>query len=288
MIMWSNGQFREDPTPVSSFNWTLHYSGAAWEGLRSYRDGNGIANIFMVERHVDRLFESAMVLRLSIPFTKEEIKAALYDLQGRHGNKELYFRPIVYRVRNAERLAPGGQDVNVDIYAIELPNALSKEGIKVITSSLTRNYPEYEMQCKSSNNYGQIALFREEAERAGVDDVLVKTRSGHYSEASTANLFAVLSSGEIVTPPSDGSILPGITRSLLGQQLQAVEKPITRVDLITAQEVFLTGTYAEVTPIIEFDGYPIGLGKRGPLVELAQKWYEAAVRNLEWHGTPGL
>lgn len=285
MIMWSNGFFREDPVSVSSFNWTLHYGGSAWEGIRSYRDKDGTAQIFLLERHVERLFESAQILRLEIPYTKEQIADALVDLQGRHGNKELYFRPIVYRRKNAESNADVEPTIGVDIYAFELKNTFNKDGIKVATSSLSRNYPEFEMQCKSSNNYGQLMLLKDEATRLNVDDVLLKSRTGHYTEASTANLFVVLASGEIVTPPSDGSILPGITRSLIGQQLQAVEKPITRPDLITAQEIFITGTYAEVTPIVEFDGYVINVGKRGPVVELAQKWYDATVRRQAWPGT---
>lgn len=285
MIMWSNGYFREDPTPVSSFNWTLHYGGSVWEGIRSYQNYDGMAEIFMLERHIERLIESAQILRLDVPYTKEQLMAAIIDLQGRHGQRELYFRPIVYRRKNAESNHDIEPKIGVDIYAFELNNTFSKEGIRVVTSSLSRNYPEFEMQCKSSNNYGQIMLMRTEASKNGVDEVLLKNRNGHYTESSTANLFVVLSSGEIITPPSDGSILPGITRSLIGQQLQAVEKVVTRPDLITAQEIFLTGTYAEVTPIIEFDGYAVGLGKRGPIVELTQKWYEKAVRHLPWPGT---
>lgn len=284
MIMWSDGYFREDPVQVSSFNWTLHYGGSAWEGIRSYQDKDGMAQVFMLERHIERLLESAYILRLEVPYSKEEIMSAIVDLQGRHGQKELYFRPIVYRRKNAESNSDVEPKFGVDIYAFELKNAYNKSGIRVVTSSLTRNYPEFEMQCKSSNNYGQMLLLREEAQRLGVDEVLIKSRAGHYTESSTANLFVVLTSGEIVTPPSDGSILPGITRSLVGQQLGAVEKPITRPDIITAQEVFITGTYAEIVPIIEFDGYKISTGKRGPVVELSQKWYEKAVRH-QWNGT---
>lgn len=285
MIMWSNGYFREDPVQVSSFNWTLHYGGAVWEGIRSYRDDHGMAQVFLLERHIDRLLESAQILRLAVPYSKEELMAAIVDLQGRHGQAELYFRPIIYRRKNAESNHDIEPKIGVDVYAFELKNEFKKDGIRVVTASMSRNYPEFEMQCKCSNNYGQMMILREEAKRLNVDDVLLKSRSGHYTESSTANLFVVLSSGEIVTPPSDGSILPGITRSLVGQQLQATEKVITRPDLITAQEIFITGTYAEVTPIIEFDGYTIGTGKRGPVVELLQKWYEKAVRGVPWPGT---
>ncbi len=284
MIMWSNGFFREDPVEVSSFNWTLHYGGSAWEGIRSYRDADGMAQIFMLDRHIDRLLESAYILRLEVPYSKDELMAAIVDLQGRHGQKELYFRPIVYRRKNAETNTEVEPKFGVDIYAFELKNAFNPLGIKVATASMTRNYPDFEMQCKSCNNYGQMLILREEAKRLNVDEVLLKTRDGHYTESTTANLFVVLSSGEIVTPPSDGNILVGITRSLVGQQLCAVEKHITRPDLITAQEIFLVGTYAEITPIIEFDGYKIGVGKRGPVAELTQKWYGQAVRN-QWPGT---
>jgi branched-chain amino acid aminotransferase len=289
MLMWSSGGFfQEESVSVSSFNWTLHYGGSAWEGIRSYLDADQVAQVFMLERHIDRLLESAQILRLGVPYTKEELMTAIIDLQARHGQKELYFRPIVYRRKNVETNNDVEPHIGVDIYAFELPNTFSKEGIKVATATVSRNYPEFEMQCKSSNNYGQLMILREDAKRLGVDDVLLKSRYGHYTESSTANLFVVLSSGEIITPPSDGSILPGITRSLIGQQLQATEKVITRPDLITAQEVFITGTYAEVTPIIEFDGYVIGTGKRGPVVELAQKWYDKAVRNTAWFGGTGL
>lgn len=285
MIMWSNGKFVK-ANQVSTLNWVMHYSGSAWEGIRSYEvANNGTVHPFALTDHVSRLFDSAKILRLQIPYTQDQIRQAIRDLQIKIGPVELYFRPIVYPMKDAEGKADD-ERVGVDIYAFELPNGFPKKGIKVQTSFKSRAYPHFEMQCKSSNNYGALEQLRRGAKNAKVHDFLLTDGHGNYTEATTANLF-VVRRNKIWTPPNDGSILPGLTRAFTIEQTGAQEKKVTRPELITASEVFITGTYAEITPVVEIDGYKIGDGKPGPTTNKCREAYFHAVRNRLWLGTFG-
>lgn len=288
MILWSNGKFTEG-NYVSTFNFALHYSGSVWEGIRSYRlELNKSAQLFHLTDHISRLFDSAKVMRLEIPYTQDVIREACRELQRRNGDKELYFRPIVYPLKDAESSTRKNKArVGVDIYALPLKNGFKKTGIRVITSSIHRSYPEINMQCKSSPNYGALSELKDQARFVGVDDVLITDHNGHYTEASTANLF-VVRRDKVWTPPNDGSILPGITRGIIMDWTKAVEKKTTKVDLITASEIFITGTYAEITPVIEVDGYKIGNGEVGGITQRMREAYFKQVRNPLWPGIGGV
>lgn len=270
MQTWHNNKLIEGKPVIDSLNWTLHYSGSVWEGIRCYHvKGASKGHLFKLGEHIDRLFESARIMKMEISYTWNELVDACKTVALANGARkhDLYIRPIVYYSQDAEGIKSSSKKVTVDIFAIPIKNTYNKDGIKVITASRHRSYPTYEMQCKSSNNYGEAKLWMSEIERSGVDDILFKDEHGYYTEASVANLF-IIKDGKMITPPNDGSILAGITRkTILESQVGAYSflkpkiKRITRPDLILAEEVFMTGTYAEVIPILEIDGYKIGPNK---------------------------
>lgn len=286
MIMWSNGKFVKE-NKVSTLNWSLHYGSTVWEGIRSYKlQMNKTAQLFSLTAHIDRLFDSAKMLKMEIPYTRQEIMEACREVQRQNGNKELYFRPVVYLTRDAENDYEN-LTVGVDIHVMKLQNMYPKTGIRVTTSQDPRGYPAFWMQCKSSNNYGRLNLMQDAVKQMKQkDSTFVVDNYGHYVEGSTANIF-IFKNNTLLTPPNNGSILPGITRKWVLDQFGGAEKQLTKPDLITADEIFITGTYAEITPVIEFDGYKIGDGTVGPMTDRIRKAYLHAVRNPLWNGIFG-
>lgn len=292
MKMWSNGSIHKSNKKIDSMNAALHYAGpAAWEGIRSYLQQNGSTKIFKLEEHIRRLFDSAKIINIKIPFSYNDVIQACSSLVETNGGGDLYIRPIVYARNDASEMYKNGAEVNLDIYTFPMP-ILSKRDVKVIISNFSRSYPTYQMQAKVAVNYSTVYELKQEAQRAGVDDVLVTDQHGFVVEASLANIFLV--KGDVIlTPPNNGSILPGVTRATLIQDILlnaplmyskykkspiVVEKNITKADIYTADCIMLVGTYYEILNVLEVDGRVIGNGVENSYYKILWEEYHNLIR----------
>ncbi len=295
-LMWSNGSIVETTNNVSSLNFVMHYgSPAAWEGIRAYAQserqnkllGREATSIFKLKDHIDRLFHSAKIVNLESPFTKTEVEEACIALVQANGAGDLYLRPILYSNQDAESVRATDEKPSLDIYAFPVKDlhARKNKGISVSISSYSRGYPQFQMQAKTPGNYVLSQAVKSEMAASGMDDVLFLDNLGYVTEATVGNIFIV--KGKVITtPPDNGSILPGITRDVImrihrceGVSNGSIEKPLTRADVYTADEMFMTGTYAEVVPIVRVDGRLIGNGEPGPVTKGLAAQYEERVRN---------
>lgn len=266
MKAWHNGNLVDSPINIDSFNWSLHYGSAVWEGIRSYVDKNGKNNIFLLDEHIDRLFNSAKLLKVPMPYDKFTLMQACQAVIDANGCGENYIRPIVYYSGLAEGSKMSSPDVNVEVHSFPLESIIERKSIKALTSPKSRSYPDYWMQCKSTNNYGFFRSLEHLTKETGMDTVFLTDRNGYYTEALTANIFVVKvdkTGISLLTPPNDGNILPGLTRDFIMNCVskrtgyRIIEKKLTAADIITSDGVFICGTYAEVTPVSELDGYTL-------------------------------
>lgn len=296
MKTWANGKIIKGRTPLDSMNFGLHYSGPnAWEGIRSYKQKNGTTKIFKLKEHVDRLFDSAKIVGFEIPYTKAQITEGCRAVVRANGGGDLYLRPIAYTSQDAEPIRPQPQQqINVDIYCFPIPELHGKKDIKTAISNMQRSYPHYDMQAKTAHNYHFLQPCKLECEQRGVDDVFLTDQNGHITEATVSNVF-VIKGDVIMTPPNDGSILPGITRRCVAEIIQRagimvtkykktpilVEKKITRSDLYTADCIILCGTYAEVVNVIEVDGRKL---PGSDYYKIIKDEYQLMVRNVDAKG----
>ncbi len=274
---------------------TLHYGLGVFEGVRAYKTPTG-TSIFRLNEHTNRLFESAHILGLTIPFTKEELNEAQVQVFLRNGLEEGYLRPMVFLGSEAMGIRAKDLTVHVSIAAWPWPDYMDpdsrEKGIKVRTSSYTRHHVNSTMcKAKSNGNYTNSILALHEALDSGCDEALLLDNEGYVAEGSGENVF-LIKDGVLHTPELT-SCLAGITRSTvftLAKELglQILERRITRDEVYIADEAFFTGTAAEVLPIQSLDGRTIGGGSRGPITEKIQSAYFDQVRgnrsvNEEWH-----
>ena len=274
---------------------TLHYGLGVFEGVRAYKTPTG-TSIFRLNEHTSRLFESAHILGLTIPFTKEELNEAQVQVFLRNGLEEGYLRPMVFLGSEAMGIRAKDLTVHVSIAAWPWPDYMDpdsrEKGIKVRTSSYTRHHVNITMcKAKSNGNYTNSILALHEALDSGCDEALLLDNEGYVAEGSGENVF-LIKDGVLHTPELT-SCLAGITRSTvftLAKELglQILERRITRDEVYIADEAFFTGTAAEDLPIQSFDGRTIGGGSRGPITEKIQSAYFDQVRgnrsvNEEWH-----
>ena len=274
---------------------TLHYGLGVFEGVRAYKTPTG-TSIFRLNEHTSRLFESAHILGLTIPFTKEELNEAQVQVFLRNGLEEGYLRPMVFLGSEAMGIRAKDLTVHVSIAAWPWPDYMDpdsrEKGIKVRTSSYTRHHVNITMcKAKSNGNYTNSILALHEALDSGCDEALLLDNEGYVAEGSGENVF-LIKDGVLHTPELT-SCLAGITRSTvftLAKELglQILERRITRDEVYIADEAFFTGTAAEVLPIQSLDGRTIGGGSRGPITEKIQSAYFDQVRgnrsvNEEWH-----
>jgi branched-chain amino acid aminotransferase len=292
-VMWSNGSFKKGTNTISSLNSILHYAGpAVWEGIRSYKQAKGNTEIWKLEEHIERLYNSAKILNIKIIYDKATLITACRELVKANGNGDQYIRPIIYAAEGADKVRFCDRTFNVDIYSFPVPKMKNAEkGLKMGISTQVRGFPQFNMQAKTTQNYSFVYSCGEEAARNKVDDVFLKDNNGHLVETSVAN-FYVIYRNTALTPPNDGSILPGITRSIVSEvildtnifyqhklsPLTLVEYKITPALLYTADEIFLCGTYAEIIPVVEVDGRVIGNGKIGKVTKLIKEQYNQMVR----------
>lgn len=280
-FIWFNGQmvdWRAAQTHVLTH--TLHYGMGVFEGVRAYETDQGAA-IFRLEDHTNRLFNSAKIVGIKLPFTAEQINQAHVDVVKANQLKSCYFRPMAYYGSAKLGIAPQSDDVNVIVAAWAWGAYLGEEGLKrgirTRISSFTRHHPNITMiKAKANGNYMNSIMANTEAKRDGYDEAILLDAQGYVAEGSGENIFAV-QNGKLYTPALDVA-LDGITRKTVfaiaeDMNLTVVEKRITRDELYTADEVFFTGTAAEITPVREIDGREIGIGSRGSITEEIQSRY---------------
>lgn len=251
---------------------TLHYGTGVFEGIRAYKTEKGTA-AFRLHDHTNRLFNSAHLLNMKIPFSKEELNEAQLDVVRKNNLESAYIRPLVYY--GAESLGLRARDLktHVMIAAWEWGAYLGAEswekGIRACVSSYTRNHVNSVLnKAKSNGNYMNSILALHEAQLNGYDEALLLDQSGFVAEGSAENFFMVRDG--IIYTPELTAVLEGITRDTIMQLAKhlgytVLEKRITRDAVYLADEAFFTGTAAEVTPVREVDGRMIGDGKRGPI-----------------------
>lgn len=259
---------------------SLHYGLAVFDGIRCYETASGPA-VFRLHEHLRRLERSARIFGLVLPYGLEALAQATLELIRANGHRHCYIRPLAYLGEERLGLNPIGCSVHVAIitwvWGAYLGEDNLRRGIRCRISSFTRLHPNAAMtKAKCSGNYVNSQLARLEAVRDGYDEAILLDPEGYAVEGSGENLFAV-EQGRLLTPPLD-AVLPGITRDAviqlageLGVEVQ--EQRLSRDRLYAADEVFLTGTAAEITPVREIDHRPIGAGGRGPLTERLQELF---------------
>jgi branched-chain amino acid aminotransferase len=279
-IVWKNGRLIpwKDAT-IHLASHVVHYGSCLFEGLRAYDTPKGTA-IFRLPDHTRRLYNSCKIYRMEVPYTQDEFNRAVVDCVRANGLKACYVRPIVYRGYGTLGVNPFPNPVDCAVLVWEWGQYLGPEalenGIDVCVSSWWRMAPNtFPALAKAGAHYMNYQLIKMEALLDGYEEGIALNIRGHISEGSGENLFLV-KDGIVLTPPLSSSVLPGITRDSVmtlfrEMGVKVVEETIPREMLYVADEVFFTGSAAEVTPIRTIDKITIGTGKRGPLTEKVQK-----------------
>jgi branched-chain amino acid aminotransferase len=277
--IWMDGELVDwRDAKIHVLTHTLHYGCGAFEGVRAYKTDKGTA-IFRLREHTDRLFNSAKILRMTLPFTKEQVMQAQVDVVKANGLESGYLRPLTWVGSEKLGVSTKGNTIHLMVAAWTWGAYLGEEGMKrgirVKTSSYTRHHVNITMtQAKAVSNYTNSILANREATDDGYDEALLLDASGFVSEGAGENIF-VVKGGVVYTPDLSAGALNGITRNTVFSicadlGLKVVEKRITRDEVIIADEAFFTGTAAEVTPIRELDRVELGAGSRGPITEKIQ------------------
>jgi branched-chain amino acid aminotransferase len=288
--IWIDGEWvKWSDANVHILTHTLHYGLGVFEGVRCYETADGRSAIFRLPEHVRRLFESAHINLLEVPFSQEAIEEVCLESLRRNGLTAGYVRPLVFLGDGEMGLNPGGNVVRVAVAAWSWGKYLGDEGlargIRAKISTFSRHHVNAKMtKGKTCGDYVNSVLAKREALLDGYDEAIMLDTQGLVSEATGENLF-VVRDGAIATPTLH-SILGGITRASVidfarDAGIEVVERAITRDELYVADEVFLTGTAAEVTPIREIDHRSIGSGKRGPVAERLQTRFFDVVAGRE-------
>lgn len=288
--IWMDGELIPwDEARIHVLTHTFHYGVGVFEGIRCYRCHDGSSAVFRLADHIDRLFDSALIAGITIPFSKERMVEACKETLRANGLGEGYIRPIVFIGEGVMGVHPGDNPIRVSIitwpWGAYLGEEALKRGIRVKVSSFTRHHVNVMMtKAKICGNYVNSVLAKTEAVRAGYDEAIMLDTEGYISEGSGENLFLVRR-GEIKTTPLT-SILEGITRNSimrLAGDLGIVirEERFTRDELYTAQEAFFTGTAAEVTPIREVDDRSVGNKTPGTVTRKLQARFFDVVRGRD-------
>ena len=281
--LWMNGTIIEQPDAnVHVLTHSLHYGMAVFEGVRAYQTADNRTAIFRLKEHTERLLGSARIFQMDVPFNATELEQAQKDVVKQNGLAEAYIRPLIWI--GAEKLGMSSRDnsINAMVAAWHWGAYLGEEGIqngiRVKTSSYTHHLPNVTMcKAKASSNYPVSIMANQEVTRHGYDEAILMDPQGYVCQGSGENLFLV-KNGELHTPDLAGGALDGITRRTIIQfaedlGIKVVERRITRDEFYLADEIFMTGTAAEVTPIREYDDRTIGNGGRGELTEKLQTLY---------------
>lgn len=282
--IWMDGELVPwDNANVHILSHTMHYGVGAFEGIRAYKHADGRSAVFRLSEHSQRLIDSAHLLELKVPWSREQIDEAIKLTLSANGMDRGYIRPLVWLGEKEVGVYPGDHpDVRLSVIcwawgAYLGPEALEK-GIRVKVSTWTKHHVNSLMiKGKVCGHYVNSVLAKTEAKREGFDEGILLDHCGYVAEGSGENIF-VVKNGEIFTPDLSSSILGGITRDTIitlarDAGLKVHETRMTRGDLYTADEVFFSGTAAEVTPIYEIDRRQVGAGKAGPITRALQETY---------------
>ena len=295
--LWMNGTMIEQPdAKVHVLTHSLHYGIAVFEGVRAYQTADNRTAIFRLKEHTERLLGSAKIFQMDVPFDAATLEQAHKDVVKQNKLAEAYIRPLIWI--GAEKLGLSSRDnsINAMVAAWHWGAYLGEEGIKngirVKTSSFTHHLPNVTMcKAKASSNYPVSIMANQEVTRNGYDEAILMDPQGYVCQGAGENLFLV-KDGVLHTPDLAGGALDGITRRTIIQfaddlGIKVIERRITRDEFYLADEIFMTGTAAEVTPIREYDDRTIGNGGRGPLTEKLQTLYFDVVhgrneRYMDW------
>lgn len=288
--IWMNGKLVEwDKANIHICSHVIHYGSSVFEGARCYDTINGPA-IFRSKEHYDRLIKSAKFFFMDLPYTREELINATKDLIKTNNLKECYIRPIVYRGYNKLGVNPLGNPVDVALIVWEWgaylgPEAIEK-GIDCIISKWRRISPYcFPTEAKAGGYYLNSQLARVEALNKNCSEAILLTIDGYVAEGSGENIF-IVKDKELITPPIEIGILPGITRDSVieiarDKGIKLTERNISVSELLNADEVFFTGTAAEITPIKKIDDISIGKGSRGAITKSIQETFFNIVKGKE-------
>lgn len=281
--LWLDGTIVEQPdAKIHVLTHSLHYGLAVFEGVRAYQTPNGRTAIFRLKEHTERLLNSAKIFQLNVPYSFDELMQVQKDVVLGNGLSSAYIRPLIWV--GSEKLGISARDntIHAAVAAWSWGAYLGEEGIKkgirVKTSSYTHHHPNVTMcKAKAASNYPVSILANQEVTRTGYDEAILMDPQGYVCQGSGENLFLV-KNGELHTPDLAGGALDGITRRTImtfAQDLgiKVYERRITRDEFYLADEIFMTGTAAEVTPIREYDDRVIGSGTRGEMTEKLQSLY---------------
>ena len=278
--IWMDGQMVDwRDAKVHVLTHTLHYGCGAFEGVRAYKTRQGTA-IFRLQEHTQRLFNSAKILRMKLPFTQEQLNEAQKQVVRDNGLEGGYLRPLIWLGSEKLGVSPKGNKVHAMVAAWAWGAYLGEEGmergIRIKTSSYTRHHVNITMtQAKTVSNYTNSILANMEATGDGYDEALLLDSAGFVSEGAGENIF-IVKGGVVYTPDLSAGALNGITRNTVlhicaDLGIEVVQKRITRDEVYIADEAFFSGTAAEITPIRELDRLPIGAGSRGPVTQRIQQ-----------------
>ena len=294
--IWMNGELVDwaDAT-VHVGTHGLHYGTGVFEGVRCYDTEIGPA-IFRHADHLDRLYRSAELYYMPIPYEREQLRQATLDLIGRNGFRECYIRPIVFRGYGTMGLFPLDAPVDVCVAVWKWPAYLGEDskrtGVRAKVSSWRRiSHDSLIPHAKASGQYLNSILAKIESHKAGYEEAILLDEHGHVCEGSGENIF-VVRDGAIATPPHTSGILDGINRKSAIQiardlGLDVTERHIARSELYLADEVFITGTAAELVPVVEIDDHAVGTGAPGDVTQSVQRAFDDALhgrseRYREW------
>jgi len=292
-LIWMDGEMVDwRDAKVHFLTHTFHYGLGVFEGVRAYQTPSGESCIFRLEEHTDRLYRSAKILGMNVPFSKDDINAAHKAVVRDNNLAEAYLRPMFFYGSEAMGLRADSLSTHAAVASWEWPSYMDPEsfakGIKVRTSSYTRHHPNITMcKAKANGNYINSMMALREALSGGADEALLLDPEGYVAEGSGENFFLVRNG--VIQTPELTSCLDGITRATImtlarefGYTVE--ERRISRDEVYVADEAFFTGTAAEVVPIRELDDRDIGDGKRGPVTERLQTAYFDLVRGkLDLH-----
>lgn len=297
--IWLDGEMVDfEDANVHVLTHTLHYGLGAFEGIRCYQRGDGRRAIFRLREHIKRLFESCHITTLEIPYTQEEIEQACVEIVKVNGFANCYLRPVVFLGHGEMGLSAMSNKVRVSVAAWEWGAYLGDEGltkgIRAKVSSFTRQAVNSAMvKGKINGQYVNSILAKREVIAAGYHEAIMLDHEGYVSEASGENIFVVYD-GKLFTTPIGSSILGGITRDTVitlanEAGYDVIQQRFSRDMLYTAEEVFMTGTAAEVTPVREIDDRTIGRGSAGEVTQQLQAAYFEQVKGKaanhpEWFG----
>lgn len=288
--VWMDGNFVEwEDAKIHVMSHVIHYGTGVFEGLRCYDTPKG-SMIFRLKEHTDRLFNSAKIYRMEIPFTRDELNNVTLELIKKNALKAAYIRPIAFRGYGELGVNPFPCPVSVVIATLQWGKYLGDEalenGVDVMVSSWNRMAPNtFPAMAKCCANYMNSQLIKMEAMLYGFTEGIALDNTGYLSEGSGENLF-IIKNNVIYTPPLHASILPGITRNTvmtIAQDLgfEVTEEKLAREFLYIADEVFFTGSAAEVTPIRSVDKITVGPGKAGPITKKIQKRFFDVIEGRE-------